>query len=467
MIRSILCICVRLSYMDTLFRLGFALFLVGGGTLFSLPVQAQETPDTLRLDTAVQQALRENPQAQIARRRVDIAENNASVGNAGFLPTLSGQAGYTETIANSEQTFLTGETQNTDGAQSTQANAGADLRWTVFDGLRPFATYDRLRAERDRQAAATDEELGVLTADVIEGYYDVARRQQQLAVLREALSISRERLRIAELQAEVGAGSKLQVRQAQVDLNADSAAVLRQEVELANAKSQLNQLLGRSDDASTRYAVTSTIEVDTTLSYASLQGTAFQESPALAQAREALRQARAEQREVRADFFPTIDLTAGLGYSQLEAESGFLQESQSTEVTYGAALTFDLFDGFNRWRRTQNAEIRATNARLAVEDVRSQLMTALTSAFERYRNRLRLVQLEEQNLDAVRANVDVALEQFEVGTITSVELREVQEQFIQAESRLLNAQFEAKQAEVELLRLSGQLRARVQGGTSE
>jgi len=443
--------------MHTVTRLALAFLLFGGGTLVSTPVRAQQVSDTLRLDAAVQRAIDENPEAQIARRQVDIAENNVSVGNAGFLPTVTGQAGYTETISSSDQTFLTGETQSTDGAKTTQSNAGADVRWTVFDGLRPFATYDRLGAERNRQAAATTEQLEVLTADVIDTYYDVARQQQQLQVLREALSISRERLRIVEVQREVGSASDLAVRQARVDLNADSAAVLRQQTTLANAKSQLNQLLGRSEDASTRYAVTSTIEVDTTLGYASLQGTAFQESPALAQAREALRVAQAEQRELRADFFPTVDLTAGLGYSQLDAESGFLQESNSTEFSYGVSLSFDLFDGLNRWRRTQNAEIRATNARLAIEDVRSRLVTALTSAYERYQNRLRLVELERQNLASVRANVDVALEQFELGTITSVELREVQEQFIEAESRLLTAQFEAKRAEVELLRLSGQL----------
>ena len=150
-------------------------------------------------------------------------------------------------------------------------------------------------------------------------------------------------------------------------------------------------------------------------------------------------------------------MTAGYGYSQLDAESGFLQSSTSTDLTYGVSLTFGLFDGLNRWRRTQNAEIRTTNARLAVKGVRARLTTELTSVYERYQNRLRLVELERQNLESVRANVDVALKQFGVGTITSVELREVQEQFIQAESRLLTAQFEAKQAEVELLRLSGQL----------
>ena len=440
--------------------------LVVAAALCPLSVPAQQSPvrDTLRLEAAVQRALEENPQARIARREVDIAENNRSVGNAGFLPTVTGQAGYTETISTSEQTFLSGETQSTSGAQSTQANAGADLRWTVFDGLRPFATYDRLGAERDRQAAATEEQLGVLAADVIDTYYEVARRQQQLAVLREAVAISRERLRIVEVQREVGSASDLAVRQARVDLNADSAAVLRQATELTNAKSRLNRLLGRSEGASTQFAVTSTIEVDTALAYPSLRRTAFDESPALTQAREALRAAQAQQRAVRADFFPQIDLTAGLGYSQLDAESGFLQESTSTDLTYGASLTFDLFDGLNRVRRSENAEIRTTNADLAVEDVRSQLGTALTSAFERYRNRLRLVELERQNRAAVQANVDVALQQFELGTITSVELREVQEQFIQAESRLLTAQFEAKQAEVELLRLSGRLLDRLRTG---
>lgn len=435
-------------------------FWLGLFVLAVCPIVATaQTPvssDTLRLDDAVERALRENPEAEIARGQVDIAENNYSIGNAGFLPTLTSQAGYTETISNSEQTFLSGEMQNTDGAQSTQTTAGADLRWTVFDGLRPFATYDRLGAQRDRQAAATEERLEVLAADVIDGYYDVARRQQQLEVLREAVSISRERLRIVEVQQELGSASDLEVRQARVDLNADSAAVLRQEVELTNAKSRLNELLGR-EEAATAFAVTSTIDVDASLEYPSLQASAFQESPALVQAREALRVAEAEQKELRADFFPTIDLTAGLGYSQLDAESGFVQQSTSTDLTYGASLTFDLFNGFNRWRRSENAEIRATNARLAVEDVRSQLATALTSAYERYQNRLQLVELERENLSDVQANVEVALEQFELGTITSVELREVQEQFIQAESRLLTAEFEAKQAEVELLRLSGRL----------
>jgi len=219
--------------------------------------------------------------------------------------------------------------------------------------------------------------------------------------------------------------------------------------------------MGRADAAETRYAVTSDIDVDTSLGYTSLQEAAFRESPALRQAQEALRAAEARKREVRADFFPSIDLSATYGYSRLNAESGFLQQSTSTEWSFGASFTFDVFDGWNRERRRQNAQVRTRNAQLAVEDVRSRLTTELISAYERYQNRLRLVELERQNLEAAEANVDLALEQFELGTITGVELREVQEQFVEAESRLLTTQFEAKQAETDLLRLSGQLLDRV------
>ena len=110
--------------------------------------QAQPLPpDTLRLDAAVQQALDDNFQAEIARREAAIAENNATVGNAGFLPTLSLDGGYNTTVSNTTQQFIDQPEESIDGAESTNTTADASLRWTVFDGLGRFATYDRLGAQ--------------------------------------------------------------------------------------------------------------------------------------------------------------------------------------------------------------------------------------------------------------------------------------------------------------------------------
>jgi outer membrane protein TolC len=447
------------------FVLGLAaLFLLallpgGAGSARAQAPGDASPPDTLRLDAAVEQALDDNFRARIARNEVDIAANNRSLGNAGFLPTLTGRASASETRSSTEQTFLDGSTQDVDGASSRRESATAELEWTLFNGLERFATYDRLGAELALQRAAAREEVEVVLADVVDAYTDVARQQQRLDLLRTGLSISRERLSIARSRRELGSASDLEVRRARVDLNADSAAVLEQRATLTTAKNRLNRLLGRTE-AATDYAVAEQIALDTSLTLAAVRRAAGEQNPALQAARRSLRAARAAEREVRASFLPRLDASLSYGYSDLNAESGFLRSSTSTDWTYGLSLTWDLFDGLNRTRRRANADVRTRNARLRVDDVRSQLASELASTFEDYRARLQLIELERNNLEAAVANVEVALEQFRVGTITSVELREVQEQRIEAEGRLLDARFQAKRAETELLRLSGRLLGR-------
>lgn len=432
--------------------------------VMAVPAAAQPLsppPDTLRLADVVRLTLENNYQVQIARNDVDIAANDYSIGNANFLPTLSVGAGYNGTISNTRQQFIGRETEEIVGAQSTRYTADSQLEWTLFEGLGRFATYNRLEEELGQQRADTDALVASVLADVVITYYDVARQQQQLQVLQEGVAISEERLRIAELRQEVGTASDLEVRQAQVDLNADRAAALRQEVTLSNAKAVLNRLLARRD-ASTAFDVTARIDIDAALDQGALLAQAEQENPTLRRARRAVRAAGWERQEIRAERLPTVDATLGYGYARSESESGFLQSSRNYDLTYGLTLSFDVFDGLDRRRRIENATVRERNAELAVEDVRTQLTTDLTSVYTSYQNRLELVALEQENLDVAAANVDIALERFQLGEITSVELREVQEQRIQAESRLLDARFEAKQAEVTLRQLSGTLRAHIQ-----
>ncbi len=431
-------------------------------TLCVLPAAAQDAAeaDTLSLRQALESALEQNYQARIARNDVDLAANDYSIGNAGFLPTLSTNAGYNETISNTQQQFVSGEGQDVTGATSTRRNASASLNWTLFDGLGRFATYNRLGAELQQEEARRQERIESVLDQVIITYYDVARQQQQLRVLEEGVAISEERLRITELRRDVGSASDLEVRQARVDLNADRAALLRQRATLTSTKATLNQLLARAPNA-TRYRVADGIALDRSLEQSAIVQAAEQRSPILEQAQRALEAAESERREIQAERLPQVDATLSYGYSKLEAESGFLQSSRNYDFTYGLSVTFDIFDGFNRHRRRENAAVRIRNAELAVQDVRTRLRTELTSAYEAYQNRLELVELEEENLAVAEANVDLALERFRLGEITTLELREVQEQRIEAESRLLTARFEAKQAETTLLRLSGLLLERV------
>jgi outer membrane protein TolC len=402
-------------------------------------------PDTLPLLTlreVTARVLEQNPTVVIARIEREIAQRDASLGNAGFLPTLGLTATQRRVPTRPDLSFRSDN-------YLLDVSAGASV--TVFEGLARVARYRRLQAlaaARAFDAEATAE--GVL-ADAYVTYFDVARQQEQLAVLREAVALSTERLRIAAGRRDVGAASELEVRRALVDLNADRAVLLRQQNALAQSKALLNRLLDRSG---VTFRVTDSVAVDTTLALEALVADAGG-APDLRAARAAEEAAEAARTAVRRELWPRVDLTAGYVFS--DVTDPLLPPAQAGGFSYGLTATFDLFDGFERRRRLQNAALQQRQQQLAVDRTQTALLTALESTYAVYRRSLTLVALEAENAEAARQNVTVALERFRLGVSTSLELREVQRALTDAQSRLVAAVFEAKQAEVELLTLSGRL----------
>ena len=414
----------------------------------------------LSLAEALRVAQENNYAIRIARNDVQMAENDYSIGNAGFLPRLGLNA------RQSRQSFgnVSGDSDYKDSLPVTLSISGQEydlsmeLSTTIFDGGGRFATYRRLGSELELVERSAERTAESVLADVVIAYNDLVRRQQQLDVLREAVELSEERQRIAELRRDLGSASELEVRRARVDLNADRAELLRQEVALSNAKAAFNQLLAR--DGGLDFVVADTIMIDASLPLDQIRAQAQQQNRTLAVAAQARETAEMSKAEARADRLPTIGLTAGYAFNDLTSELG-LPAGRPPGLNYGITASWGIFDGFNRRRRVQNAELAIRNSQLALEDARTEVVTRLETAHQSYRNSLELVDLERENVALAAFNVDVALEQFRVGTITSVELREVQSAFTSAELRYITAQFEAARAQTELLQLSGTLLERI------
>jgi outer membrane protein TolC len=387
--------------------------------------------------------LEQNPTVVIARLQREIAENDASLGNAGFLPTVGLTATQRRVPTRPDLSFRTDN-------YLLDVSAGASV--TVFEGLARVARYRRLQALADASAFDAEATAEGVLADAYVTYFDVARQQEQLAVLREAVALSEERLRIATSRRDVGAASELEVRRALVDLNADRAVLLRQQNALAQSKALLNRLLDRAGVA---FRVTDSVAVDTTLALEALVDDALDGAPDLRAALAAEDAAEEARVAVRREFWPRLDLTAGYAFSEIT--DPLLPPTQAGGFTYGLTATFDLFDGFERRRRLQNAALQQRQQELVVDETQTALLTALESTYAVYQRSLVLVALEAENVEAARQNVTVALERFRLGVSTSLELREVQRALTDAQSRLVAAVFEAKQAEVELRTLSGRL----------
>lgn len=414
--------------------------------LLSVPAAAQPgTPaDTLALAEALDLAAANNYGLRQAQADAAIAANDVSLGNARFLPRLGFTAQQSRRPAGS---FAA-------GGGGTAVTTSANLSWTVFDGLSRFAEYDQLEALSRQATLDAERTAEVAAADVVVQYYDVARQQQQIAVFQEAVEISQERLRIAELRLDLGSASELAVRQARIDLNEDRAALLEQRSAITQAKATLNRLLGRA--AAPTFAVRETATFTADFDAEQVLADARQQNRALRAAQAARVAAVEERRVAQSDWLPRLDLTAGYAFDNAADDLG-LPVNQPGGFSYGLVASFDLFTGFNRPRQIENARLRVRRRALEIQEIEAEIVTRAESALTTYRNAQARLALEEENLEAARLNVEVALERFRLGTFTSIELREVQQTLTEIQSRLLTAQFDAKTAETDLLLLSGRL----------
>ena len=430
-------------------------------TIFLLSGWAQGTlraQDTLTLERAIALALEKNYSIRIAEKRIDIALNDNTRGNAGFLPTVAASAQKNFTSSHLRQEFFNALQAPLDraGVNNNNSNSGATLNWTIFDGLGMFIARDRLQQLVD--AGRTNAKITIenTVADVSATYYEIIRQYQRVRALQNALDISKDRLELSKAFYEVGTGSKVDYINAQVDYNGDTAAYIAQEQSLRNSKIDMNTLLARSPTQD--FTIPDTIITRRDIPAEELRQSMLAQNPNLVYAAQQRRLADLDIKALTAQQYPRVDLLGGFNYNTSNNQAGFGIKTARNDVwTYGARVSVNIFDGFNQRRRIQGARINALIVEDQESDIRNQLQGTFDRTYLNYRNSLQLVALEEANFKLARQNVEIAFERYRVGNSTSYEFREVQRNTVAAETRLIEAEYNAKLAEIELLRLSSRL----------
>ncbi|TAF96010.1 MAG: TolC family protein [Cytophagia bacterium] len=417
--------------------------------------------EKLSLDNAIAIALEKSFGVKIAKSREEINRNDNTRGNAGMLPVVTGAAQQNFTNNNVNQTFFsigatTREPLVQSGINNRNNNASLTAVWTVFDGLGMYATAQRLREIESLGKTNVEINIENTVAEVCNAYYDIIRQKQRLKALKNALDISGVRRELAKANYEAGATSKVEYLAAQVDFNSDQAALVAQQQNLQNAKVNLNALLVR--DFNLDFAVPDTILVRQDLAIDKLRNNLNSQNPNLIAARQSQNIASIAEKETRAARYPRVDLLAGYNYFTANNEAGFGAKSTKTgQLSYGARLAVPIYDGYNQRRREQNAKVNTRIAEYQEADLRNQLQSILERTFNAYQNSLELLKLEEQNLKIARQNVEIAFDRYKVGNSTPIEFREAQRNAVAAESRTIEAAFNIKLAEIELLRLSSSI----------
>lgn len=419
--------------------------------LLSANTSAQEN---FSLQQAITEGLKNNYSIIIQKNESAKARGNYSLGNAGMLPILDATLIQNNTITDTRQEYTTGNIVDRSGATSSSLSAAADLTWTIFDGFSMFVRRDKLKEFMN--AGEINSRIAIENAvqQIIEAYYNVVKQQALLQVLDSSRKISDIKLNIAKTKFEIGADSKLPFLQAQVDRNADESAYKKQLVTIAQAKINLNQLLGRKVDTEFRTADSIVIKEESfQLDY--VLGSASSISSELLLEKSYLEIARLTIKEWRGQRFPFIDLNAGYEFTQSSSQAGFISENRSNGLNYGFTVGWNLFNGFNLNRNIKNAKLDYNSAEVRFNEVKASVDAQVRVAFMQWQNNFEIVNLEVQNAKLAKENIDLSIDRFRVGLTDALQFREAQQSYVEALSRLVSSQYDAFLAQTTLKRLTG------------
>ena len=433
----------------------YILVLVFSFQNFSFAQEVLDEQKVLTIEEAVEIALKNNYDIAIASNELKIDKENATIGNAGFLPRVDATATNNYNIQNINQTRTDGNVLAEDNAKSNNIQYGVNLGWTIFDGFNMFSQYEQLKEVENLGESQLKLTILNRVTDVMTLYMDMVQAQQQLKSFDSLIVISQQRLTTAQNRFTIGKAAKLEVLNAEVDLNTDITTQLRQLESYKNTRSRLNELLSR--DINSKFIVTDIVEVDKNLELLTLIDLASKENPEILNQVISKRIAELELKKVKGNYLPTVAVNTGYNFADSESSLGFTSVSSTRGLNYGFSASLNLFDGFAQKRKSQVAKLQIENAQINIEKQRKNIESSLTAAYETYLTNLQLIDLEKKNEAIAKENLEITLVKYRIGTINTLEFRTAQLNYTNAQVRFAEAQYQAKMSEISLKALAGNL----------
>ncbi len=415
---------------------------------------AQEVYD---LSRCIQTGLERNFNLKVVRNTEEISVNNYTVGNAGMLPEITATNRYGGTVNTTHQNYPDGSDLTNSNIHNRTGSASILMGMTIFRGFQVQNSYQKLGQQAELEGLETQMAIENLVADIVSEYNYYLQQLIQYENLAYSVSLSRERERIDEQRYLLGSGSKMQLLQSMVYLNADSSRLARQSEVLRSSQIRLNELMAVENLGEDIVLKDSIIQIDENLKYDFLLDQTLVENTGLQIALKNQAITELDYKIIESRSYPYLNITSGYGYNYNAYQTGTMINQHVYGMNYGVTLGLDIFDGFNRRREKSNARIRIENRQIQYKEVEQSVKGDLLTIFYAYENNLRLLKLEEQNLEVARENLEIAVERYKLGSLAGLELREVQKSLLDAEERLISVKYMTKIAEISLLQISGRV----------
>lgn len=439
----------------------FTFFICVGTVSFAQQNNFRQAPSSklLTLEEAINKALADNYGIQLAKNDSALQAIEYNYRNANLLPRLNGSTGLVLNNNDQYQKFNDGTIRERNGILSNNLSSSVSLNWTLFNGLKLYTSREKALSIQQLGSLELRNSVINTLALVINTYYGVVQQKQQLKAIEEQLQINQERVKLADYKLSIGVGTKTDLLQSKVDLNAQKAAQLEQEIAIKSLKEQLNALL--NNPAGYNFEVTDSIPFGERVTLSSINENWIAQNPSLMVAKKNIQVASLTLKERKADRWPTVQFNSTYNFNRLDNKAVVnpFQPlfSRNQGFNYGFSASIPLFNNFTVKKNIDQASLALKTQELVYSNQKLQVNLALIQAFNEYEAQQKALELEEENIVLAKENVKIVLEVYRLNSTTLIQLKEAQKSLQDAYTRLIRARYQTKTAETELLRIKGEL----------
>lgn len=412
---------------------------------------------TMTLKECLEKGVNNSYQIRLVKISEEKAANNDSWSYAGGMPSVNISGGYSGSVSNSDVTLASdGSTVSNRDVFDQTLNASVRADWTLFEGFSIQAARNLLEEMHRQGTIRTRIALEDYIASLTSEYYNLVRQTIRLKNLEYAAALSKERLRIVSSRYDMGGDSRLDLKQAQVYFNADSARSLKQREALASANIRINRLMSNQDLTLVHHAADTAINLIEGLDYQTLYDDMMATNASLLQAESNRSVAIQDRKTVQSRNYPYLRVNAAYGLTHSIYGNSVNSDRTNWGPSFGATLGMNLVNGRQRTQE-RNALLDIMSAETTVEQLELHLRANLDDFWQAYRNNLLLLELQKQNLKTAQETMEIAQERYMLGNLSGIEMREAQKSLLDAEESLLQVEYDIKICEISLLQISGRI----------
>ena len=414
-----------------------------------------DAQENLSVSDAVKLTLENNLDIKITENQNEIFKNNASFLNSGYLPKLTTSAGFNKSKQNVEIETPSNLSGKLDNMKSENSFSNISLEYVLFDNNGRKFNFKKSKELSSRSELEVKEVIENTLIQLYSIFYEVCRLNEEKEIIKSSLEISKSRLERNKTKFEFGQSTKLELLNAEVDVNTDSIRYLNAIKNLSNAKRDLNLVM--NVDLDSDYILDQGVVYNSKENIISFYNNAAENNNKLKIYDKSVEISGYELKSIRSTYLPTIGLIGSYDWNESINDNpyAFFNKNIYDGISGGVNLRWDVFKSGKRVTENKNAKVMLENSKIEKEKAYLMFQKELNNSHDTYKNNLFILEVQEQSLNTSNNNFLRNSEKYEIGLVSSIEFRNAQLNLLNAKLSRNKARYDAKLSELYFLKVSG------------